>query len=68
MVIIGSGIASCGVRNRFGHPHAEALATLAARGVTVVRTDRGGGMIWETDGAEVRWARPGEPLRAKRVR
>jgi competence protein ComEC len=55
---------SCGVRNRFGHPHPEALSTLAARGVAVVRTDRGGGLTWETDGAEVRWARPSEPLRA----
>ncbi|MCC6555798.1 MAG: DNA internalization-related competence protein ComEC/Rec2 [Polyangiaceae bacterium] len=51
---------SCGVRNRFGHPHPETLATLAAaRGVHVARTDRGGAFIWETDGEAVWWRRPG---------
>ncbi len=41
---------SCGVRNRFGHPHAEALATLSRNGVTVRRTDRQGSLSWSTDG------------------
>jgi competence protein ComEC len=49
---------SCGVRNRFGHPHPKSLGTLAAHGVPVVRTDRGGQMIWETDGTLVRFRRP----------
>jgi competence protein ComEC len=48
---------SCGVRNRFGHPHAETLATLGRRGVLALRLDRTGSVIWRTDGsaAEV-WA------------
>jgi competence protein ComEC len=49
---------SCGVRNRFGHPHPIALSTLAAHRVPVVRTDRGGQVIWETDGVDVRVRRP----------
>lgn len=50
---------SCGVRNRFGHPHPKALGTLASQGVPVARTDRGGQVIWETDGEEVSLHRPG---------
>lgn len=50
---------SSGVRNRFGHPHPRALATLEARGVEVARTDRGGEIIWETNGATVQIYRPG---------
>ncbi len=49
---------SSGVRNRFGHPHPTALATLKAAGVEVLRTDRGGEIVWETDGVEVRSYRP----------
>jgi competence protein ComEC len=45
---------STGVRNRFGHPHAETLRSLAAAGVDVLRTDRAGAILWETDGASVR--------------
>ncbi|WP_044244930.1 DNA internalization-related competence protein ComEC/Rec2 [Chondromyces apiculatus] len=50
---------SCGVRNRFGHPHAESMATLRAAGVEVARTDRGGAILWETDGKDAWWRRPG---------
>lgn len=50
---------SCGVRNRFGHPHPWALATLRAQGVPVGRTDRGGEIVWETDGEAVQITRPG---------
>jgi competence protein ComEC len=42
---------STGVRNRFGHPHASTLATLAARGIVGLRTDRFGALRIETDGA-----------------
>jgi competence protein ComEC len=35
-------LVSVGADNRFGHPHPEVLARLAARGVTVLRTDRDG--------------------------
>jgi competence protein ComEC len=41
---------SCGVRNRFGHPHAAALERLAAHGVRAVRLDRAGSLEWTTDG------------------
>ncbi len=49
---------SSGVRNRFGHPHPRALATLRAQGVPVGRTDRGGQIVWETDGEAVRVTQP----------
>lgn len=38
---------SCGLRNRFGHPHAETLEALAGAGVRVLRTDRSGAVQWE---------------------
>jgi competence protein ComEC len=41
---------SCGVRNRFGHPHVPALERLAAHGVRAVRLDRAGSFEWTTDG------------------
>lgn len=41
---------SCGVRNRFGHPHAVTLQKLSAARVTLYRTDRRGGVVWRTDG------------------
>ena len=49
---------SAGVRNRFGHPHPHALSALAAQNIEVLRTDRGGEIVWETDGDEVRVTRP----------
>ena len=51
-------VISCGVRNRFGHPHPKALATLAAAGVPALRTDRGGAVVWETDGHSIEVSRP----------
>jgi competence protein ComEC len=41
---------SCGVRNRFGHPHPAALRALEASGARVLRTDRDGAIEWSTDG------------------
>lgn len=35
-------VISAGVRNDYGHPHAEVLARLGARGIAVARTDRDG--------------------------
>jgi competence protein ComEC len=52
---------SCGVRNRFGHPHPDAMAALLAAGIEIARTDRGGELIWETDGQDATWRRPGGP-------
>ncbi len=41
---------SCGVRNRFGHPHPTTLAQLSARGIAALRTDRMGSLSFATDG------------------
>jgi competence protein ComEC len=43
-------VISCGVRNRFGHPHAPTLDTLAQAGARVLRTDRAGSVVVTTDG------------------
>jgi competence protein ComEC len=43
-------VVSVGRRNRFGHPHAPALAALAAAGARVWRTDRDGAVVVTTDG------------------
>ncbi|MGH7294133.1 MAG: ComEC/Rec2 family competence protein, partial [Polyangiaceae bacterium] len=43
-------VVSAGCRNRFGHPHPLTLATLAAAGVRVWRTDRDGAVTAVTDG------------------
>ncbi|MEY2932107.1 MAG: hypothetical protein RL033_2856, partial [Pseudomonadota bacterium] len=41
---------SCGAGNRFGHPHAETLAALAAAGVMPLRLDQLGSVEWQSDG------------------
>jgi competence protein ComEC len=41
---------SCGVRNRFGHPHPETLETLRRHGVSVFGLDRLGSVEWQSDG------------------
>lgn len=53
-------VMSCGVRNRFGHPHPNTLDTLARAGVPALRTDLMGSVIWTTDGeqTELRVAAP----------
>jgi competence protein ComEC len=43
-------VVSSGIRNRFGHPHPATLATFAASGARVWRTDRVGAIVVETDG------------------
>lgn len=43
---------SCGVRNRFGHPHASTLRTLEAQHVRTFRLDHTGAVQWQTDGIE----------------
>ena len=40
----------CGVRNRFGHPHAVTLEKLAAAHIHALRLDRVGSVTFETDG------------------
>jgi len=43
---------SAGIRNRFGHPHREALSALAAAGAHILRLDQTGAASWESDGAK----------------
>jgi competence protein ComEC len=41
---------SCGLRNPYGHPHAGALARLAAHGAAIDRTDLAGTLWYECSG------------------
>ena len=50
-------VISCGVRNRFGHPHPNTMRTLA-RIPTVYRTDLDGAVTLVTDGDQVRSTTP----------
>ena len=43
-------LVSVGLGNSYGHPSAEVMATLAARGAQVLRTDRLGTIVVSTDG------------------
>jgi competence protein ComEC len=43
-------LVSVGLGNSYGHPSAEIMATLAARGAQVLRTDRLGTIVVSTDG------------------
>ena len=43
-------LASVGAANRYGHPSPETLQSMHARGVPVLRTDREGSIVVETDG------------------
>jgi competence protein ComEC len=52
----GIATISCGIRNRFGHPHAEALTHLTAVGARVIRLDQTGAVSWQSDGRSTRLA------------
>jgi competence protein ComEC len=41
---------SCGVRNRFGHPHLPTIERLSAHAVRTLRLDRSGSVTISTDG------------------
>jgi competence protein ComEC len=43
---------SAGLGNRFGHPHPETLATLAAAGALTLRIDELGSVVWQSDGRQ----------------
>jgi competence protein ComEC len=47
------GVISCGIRNRFGHPHPTTLEHLSEAGIRTYRTDRNGSVIVSTDGRDV---------------
>jgi competence protein ComEC len=44
---------SCGVRNRFGHPHLATVERLAAHDVRALRLDRSGSVVITTDGTSL---------------
>ena len=44
------GIISCGVNNKYGHPHEETLSILRDAGVDVYRTDLLGTITVSSDG------------------
>jgi competence protein ComEC len=46
----GLATVSTGLRNRFGHPHAQAMERLDRYGVRTLRTDRLGSLLIATDG------------------
>lgn len=52
-------VASCGVRNRFGHPHPVVRARLAEARVDLWRTDLGGALVVTTDGVALSASAPG---------
>ncbi|HSJ65892.1 MAG TPA: DNA internalization-related competence protein ComEC/Rec2 [Gemmatimonadaceae bacterium] len=46
-------LVSVGNGNTYGHPHVETLRGIAARGATVLRTDREGTIVVRTDGRRI---------------
>jgi competence protein ComEC len=52
---------SCGVRNRFGHPHRSTIEVLSLVGARVLRTDLEGAIVWSTDGETSTFATAGAP-------
>jgi competence protein ComEC len=56
----GIALVSVGAGNTYGHPSPRILASLAAQGATVLRTDRQGSIIVRTDGIRVEVEAQGE--------
>lgn len=44
---------SCGLDNKYGHPHSETVQKLEAKGITYYRTDKLGPIVFECDGTEI---------------
>ena len=42
-------VISCGIRNRYGHPHGVTLERLRKRRVEIWRTDVGGSLQWPVE-------------------
>ena len=60
------GVISVGKGNQYGHPSPQTLETFADRGIPLLRTDREGSFVVETNGRDVvvrrgrdRWTLPG---------
>lgn len=47
-------VISCGVDNKYGHPHAETLAEFEDQDIQVYRTDKMGTIVAVSDGTQVR--------------
>lgn len=45
-------LVSAGYRHHFGHPHREVMSRLAASGITVMRTDEDGMIVFRGDGPD----------------
>ena len=56
-------VASVGKGNGYGHPGSETLALLARSGIPLLRTDREGTIVVESDGR--RWGVVGRPIAAR---
>lgn len=48
-------VISCGEGNSYGHPHAQTLNNLRARGIEVYRTDEQGSIVAISDGSVITW-------------
>lgn len=48
-------VISCEEGNSYGHPHAQTLNNLRARGILVYRTDEQGSLIAVSNGREIAW-------------
>lgn len=58
-------VISCGEGNTYGHPHAETLNNLRARGIKVFRTDEQGTIVATSDGKTITFnAAPSESWKA----
>lgn len=44
---------SCGIDNKYGHPHSETIKKLEAKGITYYRTDKLGSIVFECDGTSI---------------
>ena len=44
------GVISCGVDNKYGHPHRETLQTIDTQGIKAYRTDKQGQITITSDG------------------
>lgn len=48
-------VISCGEGNSYGHPHKEILEKLSKAGITVLRTDIHGDIVFTTDGQKIEY-------------
>ncbi len=53
-------VISCGVGNKYEHPHSEALENLSKRGVSLYRTDLDGTVVLLTDGESLSFTKLGK--------